>query len=219
MIRLLVILRTSGSATTSVSNFYNLGFQSGQAFISLYPSLQHSVQSTLIPEVFFFNGQSSRVGIYQTGRLNPGKGSVRIQEALMDNLRAISAGSLVVILMLGLDGWTTNWDGLPDFYNEFRNLNIYLVVKFVKGDAAKHVVQTPSGVYGSYQLSALAQPTIPPRDAACNEILELWAEMDKKKKQVAEVIRDTRGRNYLSRTLPVRPVRVAHPVIGYQAND
>lgn len=81
-------------------------------------------------KVFCMFNCSSQEGIYLgTGEDNRSHKCIIVKREMLDYLKGIPAGKLV-ILAIGIDAWFTNHTKLAEFLNTFQHLDMTLIIQY-----------------------------------------------------------------------------------------
>ncbi|TGO14999.1 hypothetical protein BTUL_0045g00080 [Botrytis tulipae] len=113
-----------------------------------------------IPTVVGFNGLSSTASARYNVSSNGDNVIDKDRERIIDGVRATPEGTKCVILIRGIDGWTSNVESLREFSRAFVHVDIWLISAVIKGwghSEAWH--EASNGVrYNVFPMSALSVP-------------------------------------------------------------
>ncbi|THV52728.1 hypothetical protein BGAL_0070g00090 [Botrytis galanthina] len=113
-----------------------------------------------IPTVVGFNGLSSTASARYNVSSNGDNVIDKDRERIIDGVRATPEGTKCVILIRGIDGWTSNVESLREFSRAFVHVDIWLISAVTKGwghSEAWH--EASNGVrYNVFPVSALSVP-------------------------------------------------------------
>ncbi|KAF5872344.1 putative start control protein [Botrytis fragariae] len=110
------------------------------------------------PTVVGFNGLSSTASARYNVSSNGDNVIDKDRERIIDGVRATPEGTKCVILIRGIDGWTSNVESLREFSKAFENVDIWLVSAVTKGWGHSEAWREESnGVrYNVFPMSALS---------------------------------------------------------------
>lgn len=119
---------------------------------------------------------SSQEGIYLPSRDPTGLRDFQIKFNLLLHLARIPTGSRVIFLVLGLDGWFSNYDGIPEFVKLFGHLKKMLVL-----DCREYMAHLPhlklgsnGRMYGAYDMDDITQAIQGSEPSICTDLLHAW---------------------------------------------
>ncbi|TGO44682.1 hypothetical protein BCON_0476g00070 [Botryotinia convoluta] len=113
-----------------------------------------------IPTVVGFNGLFSTASARYNVSSNGDNVIDKDQERIIDCVRATPEGTKCVILIRGIDGWTSNVESLREFSRAFEHVDIWFVSAVIKGWGHSEAWREESnGVrYNVFPMSALSVP-------------------------------------------------------------